>query len=173
MTDDYRSYTFSLGESPKRNYKGMRASISSGAPFAFEIINKWKTTAIAFVTQIYQQQALAQGEMGEEQKDELELQFILKICMEIDIEEVMTQGKKLLCNQSTQIIASEANSPKSFVLSNEKQFDEWFEAHPGDLMQVYGYAIWNNVKPFIPSFMDKLQAMGAMKEKQTPAQEIS
>ena len=33
--------------------------------------------------------------------------------------------------------------------------------------------IWNNVKPFIPSFMDKLQAMGAMKETETPAQEIS
>jgi hypothetical protein len=173
MTGDYRSYTFSLGESPKRNYKGMRTSVSKGAPFAFEIINKWKTTAIAFATDIYQQQALSQGEMSEEQKSKLELEFILKICVEIDLEEVMSQGSKILGDQSTPIIASEDNSPKSFVLSNEKQFDDWFEAHPEDLMQVYGYAIWNNVKPFIPSFMDKLQAAGTMKETQNPMQEIS
>ena len=80
----------------------------------------------------------------------------------------MRQGNKILHSASTQIVASEDNSSQSYVLSNEKQFNDWFEMHPSDVMHVYGYAIWRNIMPFIPSFMDKLKTAGAIKETFAP-----
>ena len=168
MTDDYRTYTFTLGESPERIYKGVRAPVSQGSKFAFEVINKWKMIVISFVADAQHQQKMQDGEMTEKQRSSLELQFILKLCAETDLEEIMAQGTKIVESQTTQIIATESNSPKSFALSNKNQFDDWFEKYPQDLMQVYGYAIWNNVKPFISSFMDTLTAAGAMEEQADP-----
>ena len=164
MTESYRTYTFSLGENPERQYKGHRCSVSQGQAFAFDIINKWKMFFISFVADAQKQ--AASKNLTEEETAALELQFILKLCVDLDVKELMEQGEKIVCNQATHVAASEGNAPQSFALSSQKHFDEWFEKYPEDLMQVYAYAVWFNVKPFISSFMQKwTEIMAGMEEK--------
>lgn len=171
MEDSYRSYTFSLGENPKRVYTGMRAPVSQGQTFAFEVIDKWKMLFFSFIADAQKQSQNKKLTAAEEKA--LEMQFILKMCCDVDIKEVMAQGEKIVTNQVTQVIASEENKPQSYALSDSKQFDNWFEKYPQDLMQVYGHVVWNNVQPFISSFMQTWAALARMEEMRNPMQDAT
>lgn len=160
MTDDYRSYTFTLGESPKRNYKGIRAPVSQGKVFAFDALDKYLPIVLSIIKECNLQNDGSRLDG---------MQLVIEAAKHVKLSELMQQGDKILSNQATGIVACEDNSPKSFALSNQKQFDEWFEMHPGDIMEVYAYAIWKTVEPFTSSFMETIKA--SMKEKASQEQE--
>lgn len=157
-TEDYKSYTFSLGDSPKRNYIGMRAPVSQGKNFAFDALDKW----LPIMLSIFQECNLQDGVGSLD-----DMRLVVEIAKRVKLTELMEQGDKILSSQITQVTACEDNTSNSYALSSQKHFDDWFAKHPSDMMQVYAYAIWNNVKPFISSFMDVFA--GAMKETASPS----
>ncbi len=155
MEKTYQNYAFSMGESPERMYKGIRAPISQGRDFAFKTLDDLVPIFISILDY-----STSRGcEINE-------IELLTEIVKKVKFSDLMDKGNTILNHSGNQVFASEENKPDSFVLSNTKQFDDWFSQYPEDMIEFYAYLVWHNVSPFISSFMQKYRA--SMEESIAP-----
>ena len=144
---DYRSYEFIIGDSPKRIYKGLRLSPKpNGFEFGARVF-KDIADLLCSSTDIL--------DVANKPAERL----CIEILSAIDIEKTISRYNFLLNNRESQITAIEEGGNKTYVLSDEDMYNEWFSKHPSDLLQVMVTSIWENASPFLPASW-----IGQMKE---------
>ena len=141
----YSEYIFSLGDSPKRHYKGKRLRPVEAFKLGMKVSKELCSVLSASGSSI--------DELGTEEKGKEEnnspsaMSTIVKAIAQINPDIYIGFVDSIL--KST-IIEASADGGENRNLVSEKAINEWFELYPEDYLMFTAQVLWQNVSPFLP-----------------------
>lgn len=140
---DYANYTFSLGDTPKRHYKGQRLRPKDAFSLGLKVSKELCTVLSASGSSL---ESLG-GKEGSEDSDNKNIGIMVNALSKINPDVYLGFVDTVI---SSTIIEASSDGGDNANLVSERAINDWFGRYPEDYLMFTGYILWENVSPFLP-----------------------
>lgn len=165
MSDEYKSYTFTVGSSPERTYKGGRINPREGIELGLDLadliagvfkdIDKLPTPIdpenIVDISDIGSVKELTGHYKAEDM-----ISFVTKCYVKMDKKKYFKLFDYILANTII-YVRKDTDKNSTILKANSKEFNDWFSEFPRDLAYFTAAVLVENAAPFLPERYDKIK----------------
>ena len=147
---DYANYTFSLGDTPKRHYKGQRLRPKDGFSLGLKVSKELCTVLASSGSSIESlggNKDSDNKDSDNKDSDNKNIGVIVNALSKINPDVFLGFVDMVL---SSTIIEASSDGGDNANLVSERAINDWFGRYPEDYLMFTGYVLWENVSPFLP-----------------------